>query len=405
MSNSVAIAAVTATLRNLIASAITDELGSGVVTTQPPDKARENGNNGNQINIFLYQVLPNAALRNRDLPPRVKPGETGQAPLALNLYYMLTAYGKDNDDVLGHRLLGRAMQVLHDYPVLDPALIKSTLAESDLQNQIEKVRFTLQPLNLEDISKLWTTFQTQYRISAAYEASVVLIDSSLRIKSPLPVLTRGPGDYGVFAQADLLPPFPAIETLQIPNQQTSARLSEIITLEGHHLDSDDERAIVILHNFRLPNPIQIQIQQQTKYKEITFELPNRPADIPAGFYTVKTKLLRNGKEQVTNALPLTVAPQLQELNLSDRTLTLNFTPQVWREQSVALLLSDREILPQIDTDATELPEKTNTLTFDLTKVPAGDYFVRLRVDGVDSLLINRSVKPPVFDSRQKITLS
>jgi hypothetical protein len=405
MSNSVAIAAVTATMRNLIAQAIAEELGSGVVTTQPPDKARENSDNGNQINIFLYQVLPNAALRNRDFPPRIKPGETGQAPLALNLYYMLTAYGKDNDDVLSHRLLGKAMQVLHDYPVLDPALIKDTLGESDLQNQIEKVRLTLQPLSLEDISKLWTTFQTQYRISAAYEASVVLIDSGLRVKSPLPVLMRGPGDYGVFAQANLIPPFPTLETLQIPNQQPSARLGETITLEGHHLDSEDGRAIVFLQNPRLPNPIQIEIQQQTKYKEITFQLPNQPADLPAGFYTIKVKLLRNGKEQITNALPLTVAPQLQEINLSDRTLNLSFIPEVWREQSVALLLSDREILPQSDADASELPEKTNTLAFNLTQIPVGDYFVRLRVDGVDSLLIDRSVKPPIFDPRQKVTLS
>ncbi|MBW4644934.1 MAG: DUF4255 domain-containing protein [Goleter apudmare HA4340-LM2] len=405
MSNSVAIAAVTATMRNLIAQAIAEELGSGVVTTQPPDKARENSDNGNQINIFLYQVLPNAALRNRDLPPRVKPGEIGQAPLALNLYYLLTAYGKDNDDVLGHRLLGKAMQVLHDYPVLDPALIKNTLGESDLQNQIEKVRLTLQPMSVEDISKLWTTFQTQYRISAAYEASVVLIDSGLRVKSPLPVLTRGPGDYGVFAQPDLIPPFPTLETLQIPNQQPSARLGETITLEGHHLDSEDGRAIAFLQNPRLSNPIEIEIQQQTKYKEITFQLPNQPADIPAGFYTIKVKLLRNGKEQITNTLPLSVAPQLQDITLSDRTLNLSFTPQVWREQSVALLLSDRQILPQLDADASELPEKTNTLVFDLTKIPVGDYFVRLRIDGVDSLLIDRSVKPPVFDPRQKVTLS
>jgi hypothetical protein len=403
MSNFLAIAAVTTTLRNLIASAIAQELGSGVVTTLPPDKARDNNSNGNQLNIFLYQVLPNAALRNQNLSSRIKPGETGLPPLALNLYYMLTAYGKDNDDVLGHRLLGKAMQVLHDYPVLDPVLIKNTLGESGLQNQIEKVRLTLQPLNLEDISKLWTTFQSQYRISAAYEASVVLIDSSIKVKSPLPVLTRGAGDYGVFAQADLIPPFPTLETLQLPNQQPSIRLGEIITLQGHNLDSDNGRAIAFLHNPKLPNPIQIPIQE-TKSQEIKFLLPNQPADIPAGFYTIKVQLLRNGKEQMTNALPLTVAPQLQEMTLSDRTLNLTFTPQVWAEQSVALLLGDRQILPQVDTEA-ELPEKTNNLRFDLTKVPGGDYIVRLRVDGVDSLLIDRSVKPPVFDSRQKVTLS
>lgn len=42
MSNSLAIAAVTTTLRNLISQGVAQELGSGIVTTQPPDKAREN---------------------------------------------------------------------------------------------------------------------------------------------------------------------------------------------------------------------------------------------------------------------------------------------------------------------------------------------------------------------------
>jgi len=46
-------------------------------------------------------------------------------------------------------------------------------------------------MSLEDVSKLWTTFQTQYRISAAYEVSVVIIESSRIVKTPLPVLTRG----------------------------------------------------------------------------------------------------------------------------------------------------------------------------------------------------------------------
>jgi hypothetical protein len=42
------------------------------------------------------------------------------------------------------------------------------------------VRVTLQPLSLEEMSRLWSTFQTQYRLSVAYEVSVVLIDSARR---------------------------------------------------------------------------------------------------------------------------------------------------------------------------------------------------------------------------------
>jgi hypothetical protein len=65
-------------------------------------------------------------------------------------------------------------------------------------------------------------------------------------------------------------------------------------------------------------------------------------------------------------------------------------------------MGDRELLPQVDLDASPRTEKTNTLVFNLREIPSGDYFLRLRVDGVDSLLVDRSVQPPVFDVSQKV---
>jgi hypothetical protein len=44
------------------------------------------------------------------------------------------------------------------------------------------------------------------------------------------------------------------------------------------------------------------------------------------------------------------------------------------------------------------------LTFPTAELAAGDYWARLRVDGVDSLLVDRTQTPPVFDSTQKVTL-
>ena len=402
MSNSLAIAAVTATLRNLIATGIGDELGSGSVTTRPPDKARENGESSNQLNIFLYHTLPNAALRNQDIPSRVKPGETGKLPLALNLYYLITAYGQDNDDILGHRLLGTAMRILHDQAILKREDIKVALAESNLHNQVERIRITPQPLSLDDVSKLWTTFQTQYRISAAYEVSVVLIDSSLPVKTPLPVLSRGAGDKGIIAQANLTPPFPTLETLQLPNQQFSVRLGEVISLQGHHLDGDDGRVAVILrHNFL---DIEFTLEsQQSSATSIEIPIPNQSAELPAGLYTVAVRLVREGKEQTTNTLPFSLAPKIEGITTTNQEISVTCNPQIWQDQEVMLLLGNRAIFPT-ESEETEIPPKTDTLNFSVATIPAGEYFVRLRVDGVDSILIDRSVKPPVFDSRQKVII-
>jgi hypothetical protein len=173
MSNSLAIAAVTATLRQLLDRGLADVPGTRV-TTRPPDKARTEAA-GNQVNLFLYQITPNAAWRN--IPAAT--GPPSQPPLALNLYYLLSAYGDNEDDPgpMSHQLLGQAMRLLHDHPVLDPAVVRGALPGADLHEQVERVRITLQPLSLDEMSKLWTTFQAPYRLSVAYEAAVVRIDS------------------------------------------------------------------------------------------------------------------------------------------------------------------------------------------------------------------------------------
>ena len=114
--------------------------------------------------------LPNVAWRNQDDPTRVKRGERGFPPLALNLHYLVTAYGEDNDDYVAQELLGRVMQRLHDRPVLGKDFIRRMLegnASGNLAEQFEKIRVVPDPLGIEEMSRLWTTFQTQYRVSAA----------------------------------------------------------------------------------------------------------------------------------------------------------------------------------------------------------------------------------------------
>ena len=79
MSNALAVAAVTTTLRSLLTTA----LGGVVsVTAKPLDEARQAAID--QINLFLYHLAPNAALRNTPMPGQTKPGESGHPPLALS---------------------------------------------------------------------------------------------------------------------------------------------------------------------------------------------------------------------------------------------------------------------------------------------------------------------------------
>lgn len=406
MSNELAIAAVTTTLRNLISQSIRDELGSGIVTTRPPDKARENGDATNQVNLFLYQTQVNAHWRNRDIPTQVRPGETGRSPLPLNLYYLVTAYGQDNDDIAGHRLLGGVMRVFHDNAVLQSGAIRTALAESDLHNQVERVRITPIPMTLEEISKLWTTFQTQYRISTAYEVSIVLIDSAVPARTPLPVLMRGTDDRGIKAQANLLPPCPTLDSLELPNQQTAAQLGDRLLLRGYSLNSDNNQAQVRLNHPRLEDPLIQTGAVQNGGDAIAITLPDQAAPWLAGFYTLTVQLQQEGREETSNALSVAIAPRIESINRDttddgDPILRLTCQPDVQSSQRISLLVGSRAI-PLIR--PSNPPERTRDLSFSLRDVSSGEYWIRLRVDGVDSLLIDRTTTPPRFDDRWRLTL-
>jgi hypothetical protein len=410
VSNPLAIAAVTMTLQSLLGSGVvTDpDLTDTTVTILPPDKARGT-NNANQLNLFLYQILPNAAWRNMNIPSQTAPGETGNPPLALTLHYLVTAFGRDNDTALpfGHHLLGRAMSILFDHAVLGTDEIRAATAAalptSDLDKQVERVRITLQPMSLEEISKLWSGLVTQYRLSVGYEVSVALIESTLPSKTPLPVLTRGAGDKGVSSQASLIPPFPALDQVQFPNRQTSARLGDILVLTGQNLIGTNVG--IVFNHPSWSAPIEIAPQAGGTNTHVSVMLPNSPAVWPAGFYTVSVRVQRPTEtyRRTTNLLSLALAPRMTIAPIGaagpNITYTATCSPEVRPEQRASLLLGDQEILAQPHA------VQTASLTFSAQNLSAGDYFVRLRVDGVDSQLVNRAVTPPAFDPTQKVTVT
>ena len=408
MSAPSAIAAVTSTLRNLLTQAAHEDsmLLDTTVSTQPPSVARV-GHDSNQLNLFLYSTNVDTAFSNSPMPGQTKKGETGMPPLALVLRYLITAYGRSDDDVSGHRLMGRSMSALHDHPLLGRSEIEAALPDTDLHNQVERVRITPNMLSVDDMSKLWTSFQAEYRLSAGYEVSVVLIESTQPAKTPLPVLKRGENDQGVTAQADLIPPFPAIANIVPPNQQISAMLGDTLLLNGHHLDGD---TITVRFNHPLlTNPIDVPALVGGTEAQVSVQIPNNPAEWLIGFYSVEVIINKAGEQdRTTNVLPLSLAPQILGIappnpvvrdGSGNATLTLTTNPQVRPEQRAALLLGDREVL------ADNHPVQTDTLTFVAEDAIAGSFHIRLRVDGIDSQLVDRSVTPPVFDSAMEVTIS
>jgi hypothetical protein len=306
------------------------------------------------------------------------------------------------------------MRVLHDHPLLGATEIKAALKGNDLGEQIERVRITPQPLTVDEMSKLWTTFQTNYRLSTAYQVSVVLIESTRAAKTPLPVLRRGRENRGVATQPDLTPPFPTLVGITIPDKQPSARLNDTITLEGFHLDGDTVTAQ--FKHPHLENIIPVQTIAGGTSTKASVTIPdNAPQDWVSGVYTVSLLIKKAGEQdRVTNELPFALAPVITSTPLplsvtrdgnGDAEIEITCAPNVLPDQRALLLLSDKDAR-QIT--AEPRAAETGTLTFIIRDAPVSateGFYIRLRIDGVDSLLVaDYTAAPPAFDENQKVKI-
>ncbi|MGE5205790.1 MAG: Pvc16 family protein [Chlamydiota bacterium] len=184
-----AIGAVTSAMAELLNKKLNKPplLGSGTkfrVTTLPPDDDRVSADNS--LNLFLYKISESPFARNMNWRgDRSNPRPGDRPPLAVSLNYLVTAYSKKTDsardDITAHQLLGNAMAVLHEYPVLNDVHDGDFDADVDaqfapeLRDSFEKVKITPLPISMEEFSKIWTGLSKAYRLSVAYEVSLIEI--------------------------------------------------------------------------------------------------------------------------------------------------------------------------------------------------------------------------------------
>jgi hypothetical protein len=433
VSTSAAIAAVTQTLASLLEATLQVEDASYKVSTLPLDRSNANTQEPNRLNLYLFQVFHNAAWRNTDLPDRTRPGETGRPPLALNLSYMLTAYGETGPEGRDHRVLGLAMQFLHDHPLLLPDDIRRVFPGTGLDEQIELARITPRTLSLEEMVRMWGTFMTQYRVSAAYDVSVVLIDSLVAAPAAAPVLRRGEDDRGAVAESSLpplltraLPPELLRRGMQV-TWQPAVRVGETLTIEGDRLTLD-ETLLQVRHPAWEPRwaglgPLAAGPRAGTLQVALTDPPPepDRPAASPAalawapGVYTAALLLRRAGRaDVVSNAVPFALAPRVQisptNVAAGDLALTVSVFPGPRVSQHVTLLVSGRDPIPFSGPVPAPVAGQPSTFAFTVPALSPGEYLVRLRVDGVDSLpyVVSRPAGQPPrldFDPTQKVVVA
>jgi len=396
MSNYRAIAAITASLRNLLSDVdhgIPSVIGDVKVTTKPLDKTRE-GLKGNQLNIYLYQFLPNPAWRNARDPKKGPQGAGGPPPVALDLYYLLTAYGEGDDEVKGHLLLGKAMDILNEHPRFPVEELRIAVEDNDLYMDAGLITIVPQFLPLEELSKFWTSASTGFRASMVYKVSVILIDNPDHLRSALPGY-RAPNQTIRPGTASR----PAITNLIFANGLDRAQIGSAVRIEGRDLGAKDVTVLLASEAAITPTTI---VPESIEEDAVSFTVPREPGR--PGAFAVWLRLERDGQLRDTNKLPMiliaTVLPDSLEVVTDEATATISLEcrPAVTPDQRIYLLLGN-----QAFTAPPRTTEK-NRLSFTFAKPEPGAYYIRLRIDGIDSNLINFDTNPPSFDQRLKVTI-
>lgn len=384
MSNYLAIATVTAALQQALSSSVGQAVSGAVVGFNRPDAS---SSTTPLVNIFLYQITPNAAYRNADLPTRRSDGSLAQRPqAAFDLHYLFTFHGNDAQ-LEPQRLLGAVATTLHAQPLLSTDNIDnaetafSFLAGSGVESQVERVRFTPTALSLEEFSKLWSVFfQVEYSLSAAYHASVVLMESSDTPVAAPPVLT--PNLYVV--------------PLQIPS------VSRITAQAGANAPITSGSTIVIQGtNLKAPNTfVLIEDQELTPASATNTQLTlTLPASLHAGVKSLQIlRKLDMGNPATThrgfesNVAPFVLVPQVTAATAVTATgganVTVTLSPNIGVAQRAVLLLNNVSVSPPtaFASQGVVSAMDSNQITIFIAGVPAATYVVRVQVDGAESPL-------------------
>jgi hypothetical protein len=423
MSTDLAIAAVTRTLVHFLEDEVKPKLGDtepaavGVTTgftviSTMPHRVRDKLKTDNALNVFLYRSETNAAWRNQALPTQAKPGETAAPPLALDLEYLVIAYAEDDNEEIGHFFLARAMRALHEKPILARQRLAVQLAAARVHEQIEAIRITPRSLSIEELSKLWTVFQTQLRISAAYHVAVVLIDPKLPGRSPLPVLQRGANDSGVTAIA-ARPPW-ILEARPASGFPSVRWSGEDLRVTGDNLDTGALTARLDHLLFTKPRDLPVVPVDATAVRVPMPKVADAgvAAAWPAGRYSLALVVTRPSIPPfvTTQDVSFTVAPSIAVTPATATTpdddttfeLTIEATPQVRPEQTntVFVVWDGEQIAPTSVVTGGGADDPT-TVKADV-KGAAGMHRVRLRVDGVDSIPMKRTDDRFEFDRDQSV---
>ena len=402
MSNHLAIATVTATLQKTLQATVQTEVEGARITTVSPSEIGK-GTPETGVNIFMYQVITNPALHNMDSTLARSRGTPVKRQAALDLYYMLSFYG-NNNELVPQRLLGSAVRTLNDKRVINQDMIRaactdstfSFLADSNLANQVQHINLLPLDLNLEDLSKTWSVFfRTPYVLSLAYKCLVVLVEGDNSFKRALPVREARSGGISPFpnqpkvekiiAQAGRYEPILVDSTLVIKGKHlkgerfTQIRIGGVEVIPTEVRDTEIKLDLSTLPNYALRAGVQsLQVIHPHALTEVDRSHGRRGAESAAVPFVLRPRITSVSVESLEETDNDTRNAILQ--------IQLNLT--VGREQTVVLAFNEYTTenptaymfdIPQRESDGRQV-------SISVQDIKPGEYLVRLLIDGAESQL-------------------
>lgn len=396
MSGFRAIAGVSSTLRNLLRDRMEQPVD---VTIAPPDVTLDGVTR--RVNLYLYQVSENGFLRNQEIPGHGHPADYGKPPLSLTFLYLMTCYGgADNTpdaDLTAQQILGDAMRVFHEIPIITAALHEQDniaaplILDANLVGEFEAVKITLQPATVEEFSKIWSALpQANFRRSVSYQVSVVQIENRRPRRTVRPVRERRV--YALPLRTPRItelfrdPPFDNVRSPIVESGDT-------LVITGQNLASTQSTRVRIgmeMVNVALPLDQRITVTV--------------PSALAAGVHSVQVVhdlmlLAEAGQPPVahrgfeSNAVPLLLIPRFSgaappSAGAGDL-VTVTVDPPAGSTARKTLLLGDFEV--DAEPVAITAPPSA-TVAFRLPpagprQIPAGPYLARVRIEGAESRLV------------------
>jgi hypothetical protein len=173
--------------------------GSMQVSLNNPEEMRNNNVEG--VSVWLYRIERDEQRLNAP-PTRPASDRLVPPPLPLRLHYLVTPIvtidpafplvspGREQE------MLGKAMQLLYERPILRGVELRDTLTGSD-----ERISTRLEPMSLEEITRVWNALQRPYQLSVSYETTLALIAPDAQPSVTTPVRIAEPA-YSVIVSEE-----------------------------------------------------------------------------------------------------------------------------------------------------------------------------------------------------------